>query len=57
MTRPPCFDEMRSPDGAARPAYARLARWLEELPPDRLRQVRTIGGVRVQVDVDPYSFM
>ena len=38
MSPPPCFDEMRMPDGAARPAYARLARWLEELPPERLRQ-------------------
>ncbi len=37
MSPPPCFDEMRMPDGAARPAYARLARWLEELPPERLR--------------------
>jgi uncharacterized circularly permuted ATP-grasp superfamily protein len=38
MTRPPSFDEMRAPDGASRPAYAHLVRWLEGLSPERLRQ-------------------
>lgn len=38
MTRPSSFDEMLAPDGGARPAYEQLARWLERLPPDRLRQ-------------------
>ena len=38
MAQPSSFDEMLAPDGAARPAYERLARWLERLPPDRLRQ-------------------
>ncbi len=30
------FDEMRGHDGAVRPAYAELARWLAEVPPDVL---------------------
>jgi uncharacterized circularly permuted ATP-grasp superfamily protein len=30
------FDEMRGNDGAVRPAYAELARWLAEVPPDVL---------------------
>ena len=30
------FDEMRMPDGAVRPAYARLAEWLKRVPPDVL---------------------
>ncbi len=38
MNQASSFDEMRAPDGAARPAYEQLARWLERLPPGRLRQ-------------------
>src|ERR1700749_4103895 len=30
------FDEMRGSEGAVRPAYAELARWLGEVPPDVL---------------------
>ena len=30
------FDEMRGADGASRPPYAELARWLGEVPPDVL---------------------
>ena len=30
------FDEMNGTDGAVRPAYAELAAWLEEVPPDVL---------------------
>src|ERR1700729_2145267 len=30
------FDEMKGHDGAVRPAYGELARWLEEVPPDVL---------------------
>ena len=30
------FDEMKGSDGALRPAYAELSRWLAEVPPDVL---------------------
>ena len=30
------FDEMKGTDGAVRPAYGELSRWLEEVPPDVL---------------------
>lgn len=30
------FDEMRAPDGSVRPAYARLANWLDRVPRDVL---------------------
>ena len=30
------FDEMKGTDGAVRPAYAELSRWLGEVPPDVL---------------------
>src|SRR5262249_26289655 len=30
------FDEMNGSDGALRPAYGELARWLNEVPPDVL---------------------
>ena len=30
------FDEMRGSEGAVRPAYAELSRWLGEVPPDVL---------------------
>ncbi|HVX98471.1 MAG TPA: circularly permuted type 2 ATP-grasp protein [Pseudorhodoplanes sp.] len=32
----PAFDEMTGTDGAVRPAYAELSRWLSEIPPDIL---------------------
>jgi len=35
------FDEMRGLDGEIRPAYAELARWLKEIPPDVLEQRRS----------------
>jgi uncharacterized circularly permuted ATP-grasp superfamily protein len=38
MTKASSFDEMLAPDGAARPAYARLREWLDGLPPGRLSQ-------------------
>ena len=38
MNRPSSFDEMTTPDGVPRPAYEKLARWLEALPLERLRQ-------------------
>src|SRR5579864_3574200 len=34
------FDEMFGPDGALRPAYKELARWLKETPPDALEYRR-----------------
>src|SRR5215470_15356131 len=34
------FDEMNGPDGRVRPAYATLAHWLEEVPPDLLERRR-----------------
>ncbi len=34
--RPTFFDEMRSGDGAVRPVYEAVARWLAEAPPDAL---------------------
>jgi uncharacterized circularly permuted ATP-grasp superfamily protein len=34
------FDEMRAPDGAVRTAYARLANWLENTPPELLARKR-----------------
>lgn len=34
------FDEMNGPDGALRPAYLELSRWLEETPPDALEYRR-----------------
>ncbi len=34
------FDEMFGPDGALRPAYKELARWLNETPPDALEYRR-----------------
>src|SRR6266545_8334541 len=32
----PAFDEMKGSDGALRPAYGELWRWLNEVPPDVL---------------------
>ncbi len=37
---PVAFDEMRAPDGAVRTAYARLANWLENTPPELLARKR-----------------
>jgi uncharacterized circularly permuted ATP-grasp superfamily protein len=37
---PIAFDEMRAPDGAVREAYARLAQWLENTPPETLARKR-----------------
>jgi uncharacterized circularly permuted ATP-grasp superfamily protein len=34
------FDEMKGTDGAVRPAYAELSRWLGEVPPDLLDRRR-----------------
>src|SRR6267142_759258 len=34
------FDEMKALDGSIRPAYAQLARWLGQLPPDMLQTRR-----------------
>jgi uncharacterized circularly permuted ATP-grasp superfamily protein len=34
------FDEMNGGDGAVRPAYQELARWLKETPPDALEYRR-----------------
>src|SRR5262249_43561826 len=34
------FDEMNGADGALRPAYEELARWLKETPPDALEYRR-----------------
>src|ERR1043165_7077952 len=36
----PAFDEMRGSDGALRPAYNELWRWLNEVPPDVLDYLR-----------------
>ncbi len=32
----PAFDEMNGSDGALRPAYVELSRWLRDIPPDVL---------------------
>src|SRR5207249_1253808 len=32
----PAFDEMNGSDGALRPSYAELSRWLRDIPPDVL---------------------
>ncbi len=37
---PVAFDEMRAPDGTVRAAYARLAQWLENTPPELLARKR-----------------
>ena len=34
------FDEMRHPEGGVRPAYAELATWLGQVPPDLLERRR-----------------
>ena len=39
MSRP-CFDEMRTPDGAIRPHYQAFSGWLERTPADRIAQKR-----------------
>jgi len=37
---PVAFDEMRAPDGTVRAAYARLAQWLDNTPPELLARKR-----------------
>ncbi len=37
---PVAFDEMRAPDGNVRAAYARLAQWLDNTPPELLARKR-----------------
>jgi len=34
------FDEMHTPDGSVRPHYARLAEWIADTPPERIRRMR-----------------